>query len=98
LQTHLKRWFGEVHPLFTSLNRLLAEYYLEQQLFYGSAIKYAQASLDMQQSLFGGDCEQLWKDYFLIGKIHFLNNRLQDSLTFLTKAKALVNVESLTDF
>jgi hypothetical protein len=52
----------------------------------------------MQQSLFGGDCEQLWKDYFLIGKIHFLNNRLQDSLTFLTKAKALVNVESLTDF
>jgi hypothetical protein len=54
MQKHLSKWLGDVHPLFTTLNRLLAEYYLGQQLFYGSAIKYAQASLDMQLSLFGG--------------------------------------------
>jgi hypothetical protein len=92
MQNHLRKWVGEAHPLYTNLNRLLAEYFLGQQLFYGTAIKYAQASLDMQLLLFGGECEHLWKDYFLIGKIHFLNNRTPESLTFLTKAKGLVNI------
>jgi hypothetical protein len=54
MQKHLSKWLGDIHPLFTILNRLLAEYYIGNQLFYGSAIKYAQASLDMQLALFGG--------------------------------------------
>jgi hypothetical protein len=73
IQDHVKRWFGDVHPLYTHLNRLLAEEYSELDLQYAKALKYANASLDMQQAIFGGNCEQIWKDYFLIGKIHFLN-------------------------
>jgi hypothetical protein len=30
----------------------------------------------MQQALFEGDSEPLWRDYYLVGKIHFLNGRM----------------------
>lgn len=52
----------------------------------------------MQQNLFGGDNEQLWKDYFLIGKIHFVNSHPEDSLSYLIKAKELVKVEHLKEY
>lgn len=52
----MKRWFGDVHPVLTHLNRLLAEYYSLLELHYAKALKYAMISLDMQQAIFGGDC------------------------------------------
>lgn len=51
----------------------------------------------MQQALFEGDHEEIWKDYYLIGKIHFLNSRQEESLSYLVKAKNLVRVESLNN-
>jgi hypothetical protein len=33
----------------------------------------------MQQALFEGDSEPLWRDYYLVGKIHFLNGRMEEA-------------------
>ena len=43
-----------------------------------------------------GDNTHVWRDYFLIGKIHYLNNHQKEALPFLTQAKHLVKVEKLT--
>ena len=40
----------------------------------------------------------MWRDYYLIGKIHFFNSHVDEALTYLTKAKNLVKVEKLTEF
>ncbi len=77
---------------------MLAEYFSENQLYYTKALKYATASLNMQQALFEGDGEPLWRDYYLIGKIHYVNGRIEEALTYLTKAKSLVKVENLNEF
>lgn len=42
---HAKRWLGDIHPIFTQLNRLLAEYYSEHQYYYAKALKHAKVSL-----------------------------------------------------
>lgn len=98
IEDHARRWLGDVHPLFTQLNRMLAEYFSEMQIYYSKALKYATTSLDMQRALFEGDSEALWRDYYLIGKIHFFNSHVDEALTYLTKAKNLVKVEKLTEF
>jgi hypothetical protein len=96
IEEHARKWLGDTHPLFTQLNRMLAEYFSEMQIYYSKALKYATASLHMQQALFEGDSEPLWRDYYLIGKIHYFNSRIEEALTYLTKAKGLVKVENLT--
>jgi tetratricopeptide (TPR) repeat protein len=98
IEEHARKWLGDTHPLFTQLNRMLAEYFSEMQIYYSKALKYATSSLNMQQALFEGDCEPLWRDYYLIGKIHYFNNHIEESLTYLTKAKNLVKVENLKEF
>jgi hypothetical protein len=40
----------------------------------------------------------MWRDYFLIGKIHFANTRSDEALKFLVKAKDLVRVPNLIEF
>ena len=62
------------------------------QANFSNALKYANASLAMQQALFGGDNERLWRDYFLIGKIHYFNGKPEDGLKFLIRAKGLAKV------
>jgi tetratricopeptide (TPR) repeat protein len=95
---HAKRWLGDVHPLFVQLNRILAEYFSEHQFFYSKALKYANSSLSMQQAIFGNDNnENLWRDYFLIGKIHYVNSKPEEALNYLVKAKELVKVDKLRD-
>jgi hypothetical protein len=41
----------------------------------------------MQKLLFEGDCEALWKDYFLIGNIHYQNNSIDEALKPFLRAK-----------
>ena len=45
----------------------------------------------MQQSLNQGDNEWMWKDYYLIGKIHALNSNFEAAFPLLIKARQLVN-------
>lgn len=52
IEEHARRWLGDFHPLFTQLNRMLAEYFSESQIYYSKALKHATASLNMQQALF----------------------------------------------
>jgi hypothetical protein len=54
---NIRRWFGEIHPLYSQFNRMLAEFYSEQQFFDAKALKFANSSLSMQQALFEGDHE-----------------------------------------
>lgn len=72
------------------LYRMLAEYFSENQFYYTRALQYANDSLKLQRTLFEGDSEPIWRDYYLVGKIHFINSRGDDALTYLSKAKALV--------
>jgi tetratricopeptide (TPR) repeat protein len=62
---------------------------------HAQAIDYAMSSLHMQLSLFDGEEEPLWKDYFLLGRIHFLSRHYEDALPHLKRAKELVRVERL---
>lgn len=68
------------------------------QFHYSKALQYANDSLKMHRILFEGDSEPIWRDYYLIGKIHFINNRSDEALSSLSKAKALVKAESLTEY
>lgn len=45
-----------------------------------------------------GESEWMWKDYYLIGKIHFVNNNFQNALPSLLKAKQMVVLEHLDEF
>ena len=74
---HVKRWLGDVHPLLTQVYRHLAEYFCDIKFYYDKAIYAANASLSMQLALFQGDNSCVWRDYFLVGKIHFVNNNSQ---------------------
>jgi hypothetical protein len=40
----------------------------------------------MQISLFGDEEEPLWKDHFLLGKIHYLRQHYQEALPHLKRA------------
>jgi hypothetical protein len=68
------------------------------QFHYSKALQYATDSLKIHRVLFEGDSEPIWRDYYLIGKIHFINNRSEESLNYLNKAKALVKAEKLTEY
>jgi len=39
----------------------------------------------------------MWRDYYLIGKIHALNENYQNAFPLLMKAKQLVNYHQLKD-
>lgn len=39
----------------------------------------------------------MWRDYYLIGKIHALNENYQNAFPLLLKAKKLVNYSKLKD-
>ncbi len=45
-----------MHPIFTQLNHILAEYFAQYPVYYSKALKYAQNALEMQQLLYEGDC------------------------------------------
>ena len=51
----------------------------------------------MQQKIFGGDNELLWKDYFLIGKIHYINNKKAEALDSLVRSRKLMRPSDSTD-
>lgn len=92
IQNSARKWLGEPHPVFVRMCRTLAEYYMDNPYFYSKAVSHAVESLEIQQSLNQGESEWMWKDYFLIGKIHFSNNNFQNALPPLLKAKQLVVV------
>jgi tetratricopeptide (TPR) repeat protein len=94
----VRKWLGEAHPLLIQLYRILAEYYSENQFYYSKALQFASESLKMHRILFEGDSEPIWRDYYLVGKVHYINNRLEEALNHLSKAKALVKAEKLTEF
>ena len=39
-----------------------------------------------------------WKDFFLLGRIYFSSNYMDDALKYLSKAKILVNLNNLPNF
>jgi hypothetical protein len=41
------------------------------------AVAFGTTSLQIQLALFGGDSEPIWKDYFLLAKIHFGHENYQ---------------------
>ena len=43
----------------------------------------------MEQQINKGDAPWLWKDYYLIGKIHFNQRNLEKAITCLAKAQEL---------
>ena len=53
---------------------MLGEFFADERSYYKKATGYASASLAMQRNLFEGEREAMWKDYFLLGKIHYVNN------------------------
>lgn len=71
------------------MNHTLAEYYMDNPYFYSKAVSHANEALEIQQQLNQGESEWMWKDYYLIGKIHFINNSFQNALPPLMKAKQL---------
>ncbi len=56
IEEHTKKWLGPIHPIVTKLNRILAEYFSYEEETLHLAIKYALISLEVQKSLFDGDC------------------------------------------
>jgi tetratricopeptide (TPR) repeat protein len=93
-----QKWLGEHHPVFVKMHRTLAEYYMDFSHFYSKALSHASESLEMQQILNQGDSEWMWKDYYLIGKIHALNRNYEPAFPFLQKAKELVITDRLKDY
>ena len=79
------------------MNHILAEYYIDSPHFYTRAISHATEALEMQQIIQQGDSESMWKDYYLVGKIHFLNNNFQNAVPSLLRAKELVIAERLKE-
>lgn len=52
----------------------------------------------MQRSIFDGEAEPLWKDYFLLGKIYFHGKNMDEGMKLLLKAKQIVNTKTLKEF
>ena len=53
----------------------------------------------MQKKVFGNDNEALlWKDYFLLGKIHFTSKNIEQAMTYLIKSRQMLKVQEITDF
>ena len=87
IHDHGRRWLGEIHPMYTQVNRLIASYFADQLQHFDIAIKYAQDALEMQRKIFGGENENLWKDYFLLGKIYFNSKNIEMAMKYLFKAR-----------
>jgi len=66
---------------------LIASYFSDNTQQFQLALKYAQDSLEMQRRIFGGDSEALWKDYFLLGKIYFMNKNIEQAMKYLYKSR-----------
>lgn len=71
VEDNVKKWLGQHHYILVQLYRTLAEFYSENKGFYMKAVTMASSALEMQLALFGGDSEPIWKDYFLLAKIHY---------------------------
>jgi len=52
----------------------------------------------MQKKVFGGESEALWKDYFLLGKIHFTSKNVEQAMKYLVKSRDMVRLQDLTDY
>ena len=52
----------------------------------------------MQQVMNGGDSGWMWKDYYLVGKIHAINNNMESAFPMLIKAKDLIDPSQLKDY
>lgn len=98
IQELLARGLGPHHPTLLQLHRLLAESFAESQLLYARAVAHAQAALEMGRTLREGGSEaELWRDYYLLGRIHFVNLRCEEALPLLRRAKELVAVDDLPE-
>lgn len=94
-----KKWLGEVHPLYSQVSRIIASYFSDHLQHFNYALRYAQDSLEMQKKVFGNDNEALlWKDYFLLGKIHFTSKNIEQAMTYLVKSRQMLKVQEITDF
>ena len=98
VEDNVRKWLGQHHYILVQLYRTLAEFYSENKGFYMKAVSMSTAALEMQLALFGSDSEPIWKDYFLIAKIHYGHENYQEAMSCFIKAKKLVNTENLTSF